>query len=795
MTAVTTSRHSVGERASWTQFIPSWRSSADKALEDRLATASVGLVGAVVGTAVALLARGTTVAVWVGLVTLCVTPGCALVCWLPTRERLARVVAVVAASLTWTVLFTSMLAWLQVTMLGVLLMATAGLGGIGSAVFLIAQLARYLKRLPVVVPVDEGENFSGWPSGWTVEDNPRPRSSAASRRSATPAVASRRSARPQSLLMSSLVGAAVLLAIAVIQARGHAVGNFGLLPLLGVPFLAASVLTIGALVLALRLVRNAWPAAIAALGLLLFEINGTQMMLAATPLGNVSTYEHFGVVDYLVHGGALNDPLDVYQQWPGFFAAAAGLVRLSGRSPLVYSNWAQLFFEALNAVVLFAIARRFSQGHRVIPYVTVLLFETANWEGQFYYAPQASAFLLALLFLFFLIPLLEPARLRRPFLRLRWLSASSLEIQGKESLDTFGMAVRVVGLVAVFGAITVTHQLSPYFVFVGVAGLWVLGILRHSLLVLILTVALVGYPLLHTASLDHNQWLNGFSFSNATSAYPMTNGGPVEIASHLSKAIGLGFWTATAVCGLSYRRRLGILAIPIVLAITPVSLILLDSYGGEAINRVFLSSSPWCALIIAMRLGDLARVPMLRWTAVGFWALLAALGSAQAQDFGVFQTEQITPGEIHASAYFLDHAPPKAMLVLAVPDFPARVNGRYVLHDATQTVNDPVASDIANCSAPLSQAISSITPASCRRSTDSGALARSVATAAKGSGYLVIGPSMDRYASYSGDLAPGTLSALVSRLKASRYWRVWYDSNGVVIFQALPEGRTEGGTR
>ncbi len=169
-----------------------------------------------------------------------------------------------------------------------------------------------------------------------------------------------------------MVAAAGLWVIAVVQARGHAVGNYGLLPLLGVSFLAASVLTIGALVLALRFVRTAWPAAVVALGLLLVEFNGTPAMLAATPLGSWA-YKHFGVVDYVVGGGALRDPLDVYQQWPGFFTAAAGLVRLSGRSPLTYSNWAQLFFEALNAVTIFAIARRLSPRHRAVPYVTVLL--------------------------------------------------------------------------------------------------------------------------------------------------------------------------------------------------------------------------------------------------------------------------------------------------------------------------------------------------------------------------------------------------------------------------------------
>ena len=585
--------------------------------------------------------------------------------------------------------------------------------------------------------------------------------------------------------------AAGLLAISVIRTRGHAVGSYGLLPVLGISFLAAIVLTFGVLVVALRFVRTAWPVAVAALGLLLFELNGTQMVFAATPLGNVSTYEHFGVVDYVVHGGVLNDPLDVYQQWPGFFTAAAALVRLSGRSPLTYANWAQLFFEALNAVVLFAIARHFSQGHPAIPYVTVLLFETASWEGQFYYAPQTMAFLLVLMFLFFLLPLLEPARLRRAFLHLRWLSIPSSEIQGKESFDAFGIATRLVGLATVFGAITITHQLSPYFVFADVAALWVLGILRHPLVVVILAITLVGYPLLHLPSLDHNQWLSGFSFSNATGGYPVSDGAAIELASRLSRVIGLGFWSATAVCALSYRRRLGLIAIPIVLAATPLSLILLDNYGGEAINRVFLFSSPWCALIIAMRLGDLVRVPMLRWTAVGLFALFAALGSAQSQDFGLFPTEQITLGEIRASAYFLDHAPPGAELVLAVPDFPARLNGRYVLHDATQTVNDPLAYVIANCNAPPTEAIGSITPQSCRYRTDPGALARSVAAAAGGSGYLVIGPSMERYAEYSGDLVPGTLSALEQRLKGSPYWHVWYDHDDVVIFQAVPKGRAQ----
>jgi hypothetical protein len=767
MTAVTTPRHAAGKRPGWTQFKRSWRSSADEARSDRLVTASVGLVGAVMGAAAALFAKGTTAAVCVGLMTLCVTPGCALVCWLSTRERLTRVVTVLAASLTWTILVTSLLAWFRVTSLGVLLMVTAGLGGIGSAVFLTAQLARYLKRLPVVTSVDEGENASAWA---LARVDAHPRSFAALRRSL------RLNVPLVSYLLLLSAAAAGLLAIAVIQARGRTVGSYGLLPLLGTSFFASVVLTIGVLVLALRFVRTAWPAAVVALALLLVEFNGTPMMLDPTPLSSW-TYKHFGVVEYLVHGGALTDPFDIYQQWPGFFAAAAGLVHLSGLSPLTYANWAQLFFEMLDGLVLFAIAHRFSQKNRTVPYITVLLFITANWEGQFYYSPQTTGFLLALLFQFFLLALLKPTRLRRPFLRIHWLSALPLAVQRKEQIHAAGTAVRAVGLVAIFGALTITHQISPYFVFAGVACLWALGVLRHLPIVMALAVMLLGYTLLHLPALDQNNLLTGFSVSNATGSQGLANSPEQVLASISARAISLGLWAATAICVLSYRRRLGVVAIPAILAAAPFVFLLVTNYDGEAIYRVFLFSSPWCALIIAKRLADLVIVPMLRLAAVGVWALFAALGSAQAQDFGMYPMLQVPLGEIQASAYFLDHAPPNSMLVEAVANFPARLNGRYVLHNVMQGQNDPSLDEVPELAG------------SGLEHANPKAVAISVASMADGKGYLVIAPSMQRDVDYYGVFTPGTLPALVPRLEGSPYWQVWYENDDTVILRAWPQGR------
>lgn len=765
MTAVTSVRkHAVDAPVGLAQFTVAWRRTADEARGDRLATASVGLIGAVIGAAVALFASNTTAAVCVGLVTLCVTPGCALVCWLSTKERLTRALLVIAASLTWTVFLNSILAWLQVTALGVLLMATVGVGGIGSAAFLVIQLTRYLRRMPIAALVK-----GGYLSAWNASGG-----DSQSRFD----TASRRFPAPMLLLMSALIAASGLLAIAVNQARTQAVGKYGLLPLLGISFLAAAVLTVGVLVVALRFIRTAWPAAVVALGLLLIEFNGTPMMIAATPLGS-SAYKHFGVVDYIVHGGALSDPLDIYQQWPGFFAAAAGLVRLSGRGPMSYSNWAQLFFEALNGIVIFAIARRFSEGHRTVPYVAVLLFETANWEGTFYYSPQTMAFVLALFFQFLLLSLLEPARLRRPFLIRGWLDVPQLELQGEEQIDRLGMAARLIGLTTVFGAMIITHQLSPYMVFAGVIGLWVLGTLRRPRLVLVFALMLVIYPFLHLAAVDHNPLLTGFHLSNATGTEGFFSVSPEEaLAGVLAKTIGMGFWIVTALCVLSYRRRIGMVAIPAVLAAVPLLFVVATNYDGEAIYRVFLFSSPWCAIIIARRLVPLIHVSVLGWVAVGCWALFAALGSAQAQEFGMFSMLQVPSAEISASAYFLDHSPPNAEIVTAAAEnFPGRLNGRYVLHNVTQSQNDP---SLDSSNELKGYGLDRTSPR---------ALAQYVANIVGGSGYLVISPSMEKYVDYYGVYGPGTLSRLMSRLKTSDYWQVWYQNDGTIIFRAWPQGK------
>lgn len=796
MTATARPRHMTGgARTGWGEFISSWRGNAEEVRDDQSFTAGVGVGSAVIGICFALLGRGTGVAVWVGLVTLCVTPGCAFACWHLTRDGLTRAIAVFGASLTWTILVSSVLAWLQVTNLGIVLAATAGVGGLGSAVFLITQHARYPRRQPNLIVPEKRQNTRDLTTGWVhterrfalegdrevgggyAQGSGRgPRGEFAAEADRWVRGASQISRSRHILLLIALATAIMLFAFSVIRVRGHAVGSWGLLPLLGVPFLVAVGLTLAVLLVALRFINTAWPTALSALCLLLVEFNGTQVMLDAVPLSSW-TYKHFGVVDYIVHGGALKDPYDIYQQWPGFFAAAAQLVRISGSSPLVSGNWPHLFFEAFCSIVIFAIARKFVPSNRAVPYMTALLFFTVNWEGQYYYSPQSTAFLLALLFQFSMLPLLEPERLRWPFRNWPWLRVPSLAIHGKEETSAVNNAARAVGLIATFGAIVVTHQMSPALVLAGLGCLWILGLLRQPVVTLGLVGVTLCYLLLHLPAVQHNFILNGFSFSNTTGKPDITNPSPQQAAAaRLSEVLGLGMWGITAICVLSYRRHLGTIIIPAILAFAPFSLVMVSDYQGEGIYRVFLFSSPWCALIIARRLVDLRFSSTLCLAVLGCWAMFAGLGSAQAQDFGMWPMIVVPRGEISASAYFLNHAPPKAVLILAAANFPSRLNGKYVLHNAKQSQNDLALDEIPSFDG---NRLRNISPES---------LARTVANLAGGNGYLVIAPSMEAYEDYYQFVTPGVLPSLIPRLKTSAYWKLWYQNDGTFIFQAMPQG-------
>ena len=160
------------------------------------------------------------------------------------------------------------------------------------------------------------------------------------------------------------------------------------------------------------------------------------LVLHATPtllydtLRYAWAWKHVGLIDYLLRHGAtdphIGNDLAAYQDWPGFFAGNALLIKAAGlRSTLSYAAWGPPFFDLLVVGPLVLIFRRFTQDQRLI-WTAVWLFVLGNWVGQDYFSPQAAAYFLYLVVI---------------AITLRWFSSSSVALAlGEWRSQTAGVA-------------------------------------------------------------------------------------------------------------------------------------------------------------------------------------------------------------------------------------------------------------------------------------------------------------------------------------------------------------------
>ena len=128
------------------------------------------------------------------------------------------------------------------------------------------------------------------------------------------------------------------------------------------------------------------------------------------------------------------------------------------------------------------------------------------------------------------------------------------------------------------------------------------------------------------------------------------------------------------------------MAIAGALAFSPFAILAAQSYGGEAIYRVFLFSCPWCALLIAGALCEL-RLP-LRWLLVaGVSGLVLAAGLQGL--YGPVEANAYTSAEVNASLWLYSHVPRGSLIVLPVENFPILETANYNHYDVQVMPADP----------------------------------------------------------------------------------------------------------
>src|SRR5256714_40418 len=362
------------------------------------------------------------------------------------------------------------------------------------------------------------------------------------------------------------------------------------------------------------------------------------------------------------------------------FSACAVLLKLTGLSALPMGAWAPLVNDLMYVLPLFAVARTLSTDRRV-PYLTVFLFTVANWVAQDYFSPQAFVYGLCLGVMLILLRWLRrvpgptsrftPRIVSRPW---NWLSRDLADVPYASKR---AMRVALATLYLLYLVIATAHQLSPYLVAMCAAALVVLGLVSPRQLVPVLLGIAVLYLLPRQTIVEQYGIFDGFNiFKNAqgTSASDWGSAGQ-EFSALVVRVLSLAVWGLALLAVLVWRRRLRPGAGPAPLAFAPFALLLAQSYGGEAIYRVFLFSLPWCAYLIALLV---ARIRWGRLVLAGGTLLLSATMLAGIQGaHGQLDVDLFSQAEIQASGYLYEHADPGAAIVLATSDFPAPFTANY----------------------------------------------------------------------------------------------------------------------
>ena len=568
-------------------------------------------------------------------------------------------------------------------------------------------------------------------------------------------------------------------------ANPDAVNQYGLLP--GLPptyFLGFVVIVISiGILLARREVSG--PRLALHLAALIFMIHGTAPLVYADPRYSW-TYKHVGVVQYINLHGRLDASIDIYHNWPGFFALAAWFGRIAGiDTPLAYAAWAQLFFNLLTCLELgFAI--------RALPltdrerWLALFLFVGGNWVGQDYFSPQALAFVLGIGVLGIALHWLRDDREPR---WTAWLShriGDRLPRARERVFDDVPSAVdrsriaAITALLGVYFVLVLTHQLSPYIVALQMTGLTLVGRIRPRWVVLAMWALCLAYLIPRFGIID-----NTFDFVSALtdplhSLQHSSKGFPPglpgrQLAANAARALSLGMWSI-ALLGAGRRLREGRQVLTLmILAFTPLLVLFALSYGGEAVYRAYLFSLPWSACLVASFLRpDPDRHPRLTWL-VPPVALLVTVGLLFPSFFGLDWENAIPAAEVGASAYFYSHAEPGVLL--GSYGFPTRLAGNY-----EEFVRGPNNTDPNFLVDPRLWGHT-------LGARDLPILAKKIRYYAGGeeaAGYLVLSTSQSNTATLFGIVPEGSFANLEKALLDSPDWTVFYRNSDTIIFQLLP---------
>jgi hypothetical protein len=598
-----------------------------------------------------------------------------------------------------------------------------------------------------------------------------------------------------------LLGAAIFWAAGLDQTDLSHMDGFGLLSALGSGWYVALMLLVVGFAFAIwstPKIPGLFGAYIAGMVVLL---HGTTALLYDVPR-YTWTFKHLGVTEAIINTGTVDRSLDVYNNWPGFFAFAAWLSEAAGVQPITFAAWAQVFFTLVTAAVLLFALRGLNISERV-RWSAVWLYVVVDWIGQNYFAPQALAFVLSLAVIALCLRC-APERERRTRFD-RWLDRRRGPVLGglaslrrsallsSREAPLSPRAALLIGAV-IYLAVVVSHQLSPLLVTSQVAAIALVGarlpfwIPAAMLAVEIWWIGLAwGFVDAHFSLFDINP---GASAGNAST--DLSSGLPgVQLVFWAPRVLLFGVFVLAAFGVLRliqqtraarFENRRYLDPVPIALAVTPMIVVWLQSYGGEGILRASLFALPWLAVltaeICAPRGGPSRRRATETWRLIGVSSLVGCL--MLLAYFGTEMRSYVQRSDVAASAWFEERAPAGSFRAYMASNFPLSMTANY----ATKRIfpdPEPALTAIPEFQHRMFGPVDALRIRQLLLEHDAPER------------YFVISPSQENYAALYKLFPPGAAQRLIEVMLASPDFELAFQSGDAYVFRLIPREREPAG--
>ncbi len=564
---------------------------------------------------------------------------------------------------------------------------------------------------------------------------------------------------------------------ALVAADPGELGESGLLDVLPPQYYVALLLLVLGFVLAVTGRRPVVPLLVLYTLGLIAVLHGTVPILFEEPR-YPWTYKHIAATELIGATGSVERSLDIYNNWPGFFAIHAWFSDALGIAPLEYARWAQPAFATAGfAAVVFAV-RGFSADTRAV-FAAGWLFVAANWVGQEYYAPQAAGFVLALVIIGLVLrgtPTgadFRGPRLRRIVAPLERLGGRARRRKplGPDLPTPLGLPAKATLALAglTWFALVVTHQLSPILVLAWLAAFALLTGRMPLWIPAVAAAVQVAWLLQALPWLSDN--VDFIAPDVVSSARPegATGAGFAgqEIARYAQLAV-MAVLVTVAAAGAWSRIRAGRWEPELyALVLIPGLVATVQRYGGEGPLRAYLFALPFLALLVVVACTRQGQLRRLRF---GLVALVVASAAPMAV-FGLELANRVHPEDVRAAAWVETHVSPDAAQV-----YPAEVSLRQLTADYARFDDAPVLR-LSNDERYLGRRWSAATLA--RVESDLVDLGVS-------EGYVILTPGQKNYLELYGLVFPGSFDGFQRVLEEDANFSLVYADGPARVFRWVP---------